>query len=63
MQNRSMRSELELGGPRSGLKIGPRSSGGEGPARLSALIPNLTMSGVVLRVPRGFRGGSERVPR
>eukprot|EP00969_Alexandrium_andersonii_P242926 10731568-Alexandrium_andersonii.AAC.1 len=41
MQNRFRRSCLELRGPRSGLKLGPRSSRGMRFAPILAQIPNL----------------------
>eukprot|EP00969_Alexandrium_andersonii_P069958 3087975-Alexandrium_andersonii.AAC.1 len=58
MQNRFRRSELELRGPRSGLKICPRSARGVHSARLFAPIPNPTVEGAALVVPRGSRRGS-----
>eukprot|EP00969_Alexandrium_andersonii_P241681 10672875-Alexandrium_andersonii.AAC.1 len=41
MQNRFTRSNLELRGPKSGLKIGPRSSRGVRSAPFLAQISNL----------------------
>eukprot|EP00969_Alexandrium_andersonii_P261978 11582098-Alexandrium_andersonii.AAC.1 len=40
MHNRIMRSDLELRGPRKGLRIGPRSSRGVRSAPVLAQIPN-----------------------
>eukprot|EP00969_Alexandrium_andersonii_P079639 3511295-Alexandrium_andersonii.AAC.1 len=42
MQHRCRRSELELRGPRNGLRIDPRGSRGMRCASLHVEIPNLT---------------------
>eukprot|EP00969_Alexandrium_andersonii_P247996 10958783-Alexandrium_andersonii.AAC.1 len=62
MQNRFRRSNLELRGPRSGLKICPRSSRGVRSAQLCMEIPNpppeRVIEGVGSREIRGARGSN-----
>eukprot|EP00969_Alexandrium_andersonii_P143953 6365492-Alexandrium_andersonii.AAC.1 len=57
-----IRDSLELRGPRNDLRSDPRNSRAVRSAPV-AQIPNLTTSGAVLGIPRGFQGGSEREVR